>query len=70
MMPRRAANISGKPGIKRILVRCAATAKLHDTGLTVIESEFATTSYSNARVTCEHCKKVHYWTTKDVVLAR
>ncbi len=70
MMPRRAANMSGQPGIKRILVRCTATAKLHDTGLTIDESKFATTSFTNAQVTCEHCKKVHYWTAKDVVLAR
>jgi hypothetical protein len=70
MMPRRAANISGKPGIKRILVRCSSTAKLQDTGLTIDEVKFATTTFPNARLNCEHCKKVHYWTAKDVVLAR
>ena len=70
MMPRRSANVSGKPGIKRILVRCEKTSKLHDTGLTILESDFATTPFRNARVTCNQCGKVHYWTPKDVVLAR
>jgi hypothetical protein len=70
MMPRRSVSPSKGPVIRRILVRCSRTSKLQDTGLTIDEGKFATTTFRNARVSCEHCGQVHYWTAKEVVLAR
>ncbi|HTF94374.1 MAG: hypothetical protein QOC70_1409 [Verrucomicrobiota bacterium] len=56
--------------IKRILVRCPATAKLTATGLTIDEDLYADTPLKNHKLTCPHCQQVHAWTKKDVVLAR
>jgi hypothetical protein len=56
--------------IKRILVRCPATAKLTPTGLTIDEDLFEDTPLKNHKLTCPHCQQVHAWTKKDVVLAR
>ena len=58
------------PVIKRILVRCPATAKLAATGKTVEEALWAETKLKRPRLTCPHCGEVHSWTKKDVVLAR
>ena len=56
--------------IKRILVRCPATAKLTATGLTIDEDLYADATLKNHKLTCPHCQQVHAWTKKDVVLAR
>ncbi|MEP6777405.1 MAG: hypothetical protein ABI944_03045 [Chthoniobacterales bacterium] len=58
------------PMIKRILVRCPATAKLTPTGMTIDEDLYADTPLKNHKLTCPHCQQVHNWTKKDVVLAR
>lgn len=58
------------PIIKRILVRCPSTAKLTNTGRTVLESAWEGTKLDRPRITCPHCHAVHSWTKKDVVLAR
>ena len=50
--------------IKRILVRCPATAKLTATGQTV------ETKLKESKTPCPHCQGTHAWTKKDVVLAR
>jgi hypothetical protein len=56
--------------IKRILVRCPSTAKLAPTGRTVKEAAWDRTKLNRPRLTCPHCRQVHNWTKKDVVLAR
>ena len=56
--------------IKRILVRCPATAKLTPTGKTIDEQLWAGTKLEAHQITCPHCRQVHSWTKKDVVLAR
>lgn len=56
--------------IKRILVRCPATAKLTPTGLTIDEELYPDTPLKNHKLSCPHCQQVHAWTKKDVVLAR
>lgn len=56
--------------IKRLLVRCPATSKLTPTGLTIDEQLWTTTKLKASRFTCPHCRQVHSWTKKDVVLAR
>jgi hypothetical protein len=58
------------PVIKRILVRCPSTGKLTPTGKTVKEAAWESTKLDRPRLTCPHCKQVHNWTKKDVVLAR
>jgi hypothetical protein len=56
--------------IKRILVRCPATAKLTATGQTVDEELWGDTKLKEHKVACPHCQGMHAWTKKDVVLAR
>jgi hypothetical protein len=58
------------PVIKRILVRCPSTGKLTPTGRTVKEAAWDKTKLDRPRLTCPHCRQVHSWTKKDVVLAR
>ena len=58
------------PVIKRILVRCPSTGKLTPTGQTVEEALWETAKLKKPRLTCPHCRQVHNWTKKDVVLAR
>ena len=65
-----AATAKKAPMIKRILVRCPATAKLTATGLTIDEDVYANTTLKSHKLTCPHCQQVHAWTKKDVVLAR
>lgn len=55
---------------KRILVRCPDTGKLSPTGKVVKEALWDETKLKLPRVTCPHCRQVHAWTKKDVVLAR
>ena len=56
--------------IKRLLVRCPATAKLAPTGKTIDEQLWPATRIGAAKLVCPHCRQVHSWTKKDVVLAR
>jgi len=56
--------------IKRILVRCPATAKLTATGQTVEEESWENTKLKETKAACPHCQGKHAWTKKDVVLAR
>ena len=56
--------------IKRLLVRCPATAKLVPTGETIEEQLWADTSRKAGKLTCPHCRGVHAWAKKDVILAR
>jgi len=56
--------------IKRILVRCPATAKLTATGQTVEEELWGEAKLKTHKVICPHCQGLHDWTKKDVVLAR
>jgi hypothetical protein len=58
------------PVIKRLLVRCQSTAKLASTGQTIDEQLWATAKVKTPKFTCPHCRQVHTWTKKDVVLAR
>ena len=58
------------PIIKRILVRCPSTAKLTPTGKTIEESLWAAAKIKSSKFSCPHCRQVHTWTKKDVVLAR
>jgi hypothetical protein len=58
------------PVIKRLLVRCPATAKLATTGQTIDEQLWAAAKVKTPKFTCPHCQQVHSWTKKDVVLAR
>ena len=57
-------------GIKRLLVRCPSTAKLTPTGQTIEEELWAAAKLKTPKFTCPHCRQVHTWTKKDVVLAR
>jgi hypothetical protein len=61
-----------KSTIRRLLVRCPSTAKLTATGETVDETLWTTETKPkrSGRFTCPHCKKVHSWASKDVLLAR
>lgn len=63
--PRKAVNT-----IKRLLVRCPATAKLVVTGQTIDEQLWAALATRSGKVTCPHCGDKHSWAKKDVVLAR
>jgi hypothetical protein len=56
--------------IKRILVRCPATSRLTETGQTINEQLWAAAKLKASKLTCPHCRQVHNWTKKDVVLAR
>ena len=56
--------------IKRILVRCPATARLTATGLTIDEDLYTDAALKKYKQTCPHCGQMHTWTKKDVVLAR
>ena len=56
--------------VKRILVRCPATSKLTATGQTIDEQLWTVTKLKASKFTCPHCREVHSWTKKDVVLAR
>ncbi len=56
--------------LKRILVRCPATAKLTATGMTIEEELFEAAAFKKPKLTCPHCSEVHDWQKKDVVLAR
>jgi hypothetical protein len=56
--------------IKRLLVRCPATAKLTPTGETTEEQLWASVKLDASKMSCPHCHQVHTWTKKDVVLAR
>jgi hypothetical protein len=58
------------PVIKRLLVRCPSTAKLTPTGQTIEEQLWAGAKVKTPKFTCPHCRQVHNWTKKDVVLAR
>jgi hypothetical protein len=58
------------PIIKRLLVRCPSTAKLTPTGQTIEENLWAAAKVKTPKFTCPHCRQVHSWTKKDVVLAR
>lgn len=56
--------------IKRVLVRCPATAKLTATGQTVDEELWGETKLKESKVVCPHCQGTHAWTKKDAILAR
>ena len=56
--------------IKRVLVRCPATAKLTATGQTVEEDTWGSAKLKQNKGTCPHCQGTHAWTKEDVVLAR
>jgi len=58
------------PIIKRLLIRCPSTAKLAPSGQTIREELWATAKIKSSKLTCPHCRQVHTWTKKDVVLAR
>jgi hypothetical protein len=58
------------PVIKRLLVRCPATAKLAATGQTVEEELWAVTKLKSTKFNCPHCQQTHTWNKQDVVLAR
>ena len=58
------------PVIKRLLVRCPSTAKLTPSGQTIREELWAKAKIKSHKMTCPHCRQVHTWTKKDVVLAR
>lgn len=59
-----------KSTIRRLLVRCPTTAKLTPTGQTIDETAWAKVTKRSGRFTCPHCKRVHTWAKKDVLLAR
>ncbi len=69
-MLRRSLKVPDGPVVKRILVRCPSTGKLTPTGRTVVEARWEKTKLNRPRLTCPHCRQVHSWTKKDVVLAR
>jgi hypothetical protein len=56
--------------MKRILVRCPSTGKLLPTGKVVKEALWDETKLKLPRLACLHCRQIHVWTKKDVVLAR
>ena len=67
---KRRASIPPKNEVRRMLVRCETTAKLTDTLRTIEVGAFATVRLGRNKFVCAHCGKTHYWTAKDVVLAR
>jgi hypothetical protein len=69
-MLRRAVKAPTGLVIKRILVRCPSTGKLTPTGKTIDEALWNETKLNRPRLTCPHCRQIHNWTKKDVVLAR
>ena len=56
--------------IRRLLIRCPTTAKLAPTGQTIDEKLWEKVAKRSGRFTCPHCKRVHAWAKKDVLLAR
>lgn len=56
--------------LRRLLVRCPTTAKLAATGQTIDENLWKGVTRRSGRFTCPHCKRVHAWAKKDVLLAR
>jgi hypothetical protein len=58
------------PVIKRLLIRCPSTAKLTPSGQTIREELWEKAKIKSSKMTCPHCRQVHTWTKKDVVLAR
>jgi hypothetical protein len=62
--------VKNGPVIKRLLVRCPSTAKLTPTGQIIEEQLWAAAKVKTPKFTCPHCRQVHTWTKKDVVLAR
>jgi hypothetical protein len=62
--------VKNGPVIKRLLVRCPSTAKLTPTGQNIEEQLLAAAKVKTPKCTCPHCRQVHSWTKKDVVLAR
>ena len=58
------------PIIKRLLIRCPSTAKLTPSGQTIREELWEKAKIKSHKMTCPHCRQVHTWTKKDVVLAR
>jgi hypothetical protein len=69
-MFRRAMKVPTGLAIKRILVRCPSTGKLTPTGKTINEARWNDAKLKRPRLICPHCRQVHSWTKKDVVLAR
>ncbi|MEP6602945.1 MAG: hypothetical protein ABJB69_03255 [Spartobacteria bacterium] len=69
-MTRTAPKPSNGPVIKRLLVRCPSTAKLTPSGQTINEALWEKAKIKSHKMTCPHCRQVHTWTKKDVVLAR
>jgi hypothetical protein len=65
-----APKVKSGPVIKRLLIRCPSTAKLTPSGQTINEALWANAKIKTQKVTCPHCRQVHSWTKKDVVLAR
>jgi hypothetical protein len=59
-----------KSTIRRLLVRCPATAKLAPVGETIDEALWDRTPKKSGSFTCPHCNRVHAWAKKDVLLAR
>jgi len=58
------------PIVKRLLIRCPSTAKLTETGQTIEEQLWVVAKVKSSKLICPHCRQVHSWTKKDVVLAR
>jgi hypothetical protein len=58
------------PVIKRLLIRCPSTARLTPSGQTIREELWAAAKIKSSKFNCPHCRQVHTWTKKDVVLAR
>lgn len=56
--------------MRRLLVRCPATAKLVATGEIIESSLWETTAKKSGKFTCPHCAKVHSWVKADVILTR
>ena len=69
-LSRRAPKAQKGPVIKRLLIRCPSTAKLTPSGQTIDESLWTAVKVKNHKISCPHCRQVHTWTKKDVVLAR
>jgi len=57
-------------GIKSLLVRCASTAKLTDTGQTIEEELWPAAKLKPQKFRCAHCGRIHSWTKNDVILGR
>jgi len=56
--------------LRRLLIRCPSTSKLVPTGESIEEPLWAGVAKKTGKLTCPHCKKVHAWVKKDVLLAR